>query len=132
MYEDQIRLLADGVKTNNEIAAILGIHRNTVQRTLTKLDLPRRKSGGVTGAGVGGLNSQYAGGRRVLLTGYAQVLAPSSHPYRLSTGYILEHRLVMEQTLGRYLQPTEVVDYIDGLRLHNAPSNLRLFSSRVS
>ena len=33
----------------------------------------------------------------------------------------------MEQELGRYLLRTETVDHIDGLRLHNDPSNLRLF-----
>tara|TARA_A100000172_G_C2994769_1_gene94134 strand:+ start:152 stop:595 length:444 start_codon:yes stop_codon:yes gene_type:complete len=40
-----------------------------------------------------------------------------------------EHRVVMEQKLGRYLLPEEVVDHIDGLTLHNAPDNLRLFPS---
>jgi hypothetical protein len=56
------------------------------------------------------------------------VLAPFDHPYRPKTGYIPEHRLVMEKKIGRYLLPTEVVDHIDGLRLHNAPENLRLYS----
>jgi hypothetical protein len=42
---------------------------------------------------------------------------------------MFEHRLVLEQTLGRYLRPEEVVDHIDGLTLHNSPENLRLFSS---
>jgi hypothetical protein len=45
---------------------------------------------------------------------------------------IYEHRLVLEQTLGRYLLPEEVVDHIDGLTLHNAPENLRLFSSNAA
>jgi hypothetical protein len=35
----------------------------------------------------------------------------------------------MEKKLGRYLSPEEVVDHIDGLTLHNAPDNLRLFES---
>jgi hypothetical protein len=44
---------------------------------------------------------------------------------------MFEHRLVLEQTLGRYLLPEEVVDHIDGLTLHNAPENLRLFASNA-
>jgi hypothetical protein len=40
---------------------------------------------------------------------------------------MLEHRLVMEKTLGRYLLPSEVCDHKDGLTLHNDPSNLQLF-----
>jgi hypothetical protein len=42
-----------------------------------------------------------------------------------------EHRLVLEQKLGRYLLPSEVVDHVDGLTLHNSPENLRLFSSNA-
>jgi hypothetical protein len=44
-------------------------------------------------------------------------------------GHIREHRLVLEAKLGRYLNPQEVVDHIDGLTLHNHPDNLRLFDS---
>ena len=33
--------------------------------------------------------------------------------------------------LGRYLDPSEVVDHIDGLHLHNAPANLRVFGSNA-
>jgi hypothetical protein len=61
------------------------------------------------------------------------VSAPVDHPHaRLlpgkNTPRIFEHRLVVEQRLGRYLDPLEIVDHIDGLTLHNAPGNLRLFA----
>jgi hypothetical protein len=39
-------------------------------------------------------------------------------------GYLLEHRYVMEQVLGRPLERTEHVHHIDGDRANNAPSNL--------
>jgi hypothetical protein len=42
---------------------------------------------------------------------------------------ILEHRIVLEKHLGRYLLPEERVDHIDGLTLHNSPVNLRLFAN---
>jgi hypothetical protein len=42
-----------------------------------------------------------------------------------------EHRLVVEQDLGRYLRPEEVVDHRDGLTIHNALSNLRVFPTNA-
>jgi hypothetical protein len=39
-----------------------------------------------------------------------------------------EHRVVMEEALGRPLRPGEVVHHIDGNHLNNAPENLRVMS----
>lgn len=44
-------------------------------------------------------------------------------------GYVREHRLVMEQKIGRRLKPGEVVHHIDGNRSNNDPDNLELFAS---
>lgn len=46
-------------------------------------------------------------------------------------GRMAEHRLVMESKIGRILEPSEVVDHIDGLTVHNHPDNLRLFASNA-
>ena len=46
-------------------------------------------------------------------------------------GYVAVHRLVMEEKLGRYLLPTEVVDHIDGDTQNNHPDNLRVFASNA-
>ena len=40
--------------------------------------------------------------------------------------YIYLHRAVMEQQLGRYLEPEEQVDHKDGDKTNNDPSNLVL------
>lgn len=53
-----------------------------------------------------------------------------SHPYCNSSGYVYQHRLVMEEHLGRYLLPEEIVHHKDGNRSNNKISNLTLFSSQ--
>jgi hypothetical protein len=54
------------------------------------------------------------------------------HPHKSRHGgYVAVHRLVMEEKLGRFLLPSEVVDHIDGNIRNNDLSNLRLFASNA-
>lgn len=79
---------------------------------------------------------RWKGGRKVRKDGYVLVVAPEGHPHpsdfhkRTGIAYILEHRLVMEGVLGRYLRPEEVVHHIDGDPSNNAPANLRLYANQ--
>lgn len=128
----RIANLADGKRSATEIAELLGLNARAVRKVMTKLDLPRLPAHSPTGA----RNASFAGGRRIDRRGYAWVSAPVGHPYApvlpgKNVPKILEHRLVLEAALGRYLLPQERVDHIDGLTLHNAPENLRLFSSNA-
>jgi hypothetical protein len=41
--------------------------------------------------------------------------------------HVMEHRLVMARMLGRPLTTRELVDHMDGDKLNNEPSNLRLY-----
>jgi hypothetical protein len=52
-----------------------------------------------------------------------------NHPYANIHGYVLEHRLIMEKKLKRYLKPNELVHHRDGNTLNNSISNLSLFNS---
>ena len=63
--------------------------------------------------------------------GYACVPAPSGHPFARTDGSILEHRLVMEQALGRYLEPHEIVHHKNGNRSDNRVENLELMDGRA-
>lgn len=42
-------------------------------------------------------------------------------------GYVLQHRLVLELKLGRFLGGLEIAHHIDGNTMNNSPENLMLF-----
>lgn len=54
------------------------------------------------------------------------------HPKADKDGYVLEHRLVMEEKLGRYLTDEEIVHHRDENRANNDISNLFLFPNNSS
>ena len=114
-------------KTSKEIANEIGCSAKHVQNILRINNLGRLNRGAMHGD----LNSSWRGGRIVDNDGYVSIPAPPNHPNPRSDGRIAEHRHVMERHLGRYLDPLEVVDHIDGLHLHNAPSNLRIFEKNA-
>jgi len=121
--------LYDGKRTSGEVAEIVGISKRYARKIATRYNLPRLHTGSRRGAN----NHQYVSGRRIDHDGYVLITAPEGHPYIRTrkgrvAGTMFEHRLVLEQKLGRYLLQTEVVDHIDGLTLHNSPENVRLFS----
>lgn len=51
------------------------------------------------------------------------------HPAATKNGYVMEHRLVMERTLGRALRPDEIVHHINHCRSDNRPENLEVLSN---
>lgn len=70
----------------------------------------------------------WKGGRWKVKTGYWKVKA-KGHPRGDSGGYVFEHILVMEKTLGRHLHEFERVHHKNAQRDDNRPENLELWGS---
>ena len=65
-------------------------------------------------------------GRQTSPDGYV-IIKAHGHPSANKLGYIREHRMVMEATLGRQLEPHERVHHRNGDRGDNRPENLELW-----
>lgn len=73
----------------------------------------------------GDKNYRWSGGRKKHSGGYILAYAPD-HPNRDRRGFVLEHRLVMEQHLGRFLGADEIVHHINENKEDNRIENLEL------
>lgn len=113
--------------TQPQAAKALGCERSAIERASKKMQLKNARTGPRAGQG----HQEWKGGRVLDKHGYVEVYAPLHPRAKTPTGRIVEHRLVMEVVLGRYLLASEVVDHIDNHPQHNWPSNLRVFASNA-
>lgn len=67
------------------------------------------------------------GHKKIRCDGYVSVYFPD-HPKSSSDGYVMEHVLVMECLVGRWLKDDEVVHHKNGNRHDNKKENLQLMT----
>jgi hypothetical protein len=120
--------LAEG-KTHQWIADQLACAPQTIGKLAQRHGFATQRRGPRPGPG----HPNWAGGVHIDKSGY-RCLWVEHHPHSKSrpgkartSGYVLEHRLVMEAHLGRYLDRGEVVHHKDGNKANNDIANLELF-----
>lgn len=107
-----------------QIATQLQSSQISISRLLAEVGVKTRganASGDRHGAWKGGVVSHGSG--------YVLQYVPQEHPMavmRTKTGYVMQHRLVMAEVLGRPLSSYETVHHINGNRTDNRPENLQL------
>ena len=122
--ECRLRSLVDQSLTLPEIGTALGVSVSAIERCMRTLGLRSKHGRGSPME----KNYFWKGGRAVDTDGYILVKSPD-HPYATKAGYVREHRLIMEEKLGRYLLPVEVVHHKDQNHNNNAPDNLQVFQT---
>lgn len=106
-----------------DIAAKLGCSKSLVERTAKRLGISKQRTGPKNGPRHPKWNNGLT-----MRKGYLLRYAPD-HPNAINGRYVAEHRLVMEQKLGRLLLRKEAVHHLDGNPLNNDIENLMLFQS---
>jgi len=118
---DTLQQIADELKANRRHVSAY-IREHEVQRPAHRQH-PPGKARNVHGAN----NPAWKGGRQIDKSGYVLLWQPE-HPQANRHGQVREHRIVMEEKIGRYMTREEVVDHTDGNTGNNDPENLRLFA----
>lgn len=126
-FDEVVRLYESGM-SQEEVAEALG--------TTQKVIYSRMKANGYTPRvaakrnQTGELNDSWKGGRTKQSSGYVYVKKPD-HPRALRVGdYVLEHILVAEDYIGRYLREGEIIHHINGIKDDNRVCNLYITSPR--
>lgn len=105
-------------------------HRRKIANALRGKPKPeehrRKLSAALMGRFRGEQGIRWKGGKNKQANGYVLVYCPS-HPHAYNGKYVPEHRLVMEELLGRFLSPEEIVHHKNGERDDNRRENLSLF-----
>lgn len=108
-------------ETLASIAERLGCSANVASKALTAAGVQSRRSG----PRIRRPEEKRRTDRQIDPAGYHLLFRPL-HPHANSLGYVREHRLVMEQHLGRFLSPTEDVHHRDQDKANNHIDNLEL------
>ena len=110
-------------ETQVALSARYRIHQTGISRLLTKRGIM------VKGKPRGEKHGNWKGGRITTKQGYIMLqVRPDSPFFSMATtgGYVMEHRLVMAQHLGRPLTKDETIHHINGKVTDNRLENLQL------
>ena len=108
----------------SEIAKECEVGITTVSRWAAKFRI--REIRIYKGSHRGSQNPYWGGGRyKDSVSGYIWVYNPK-HPSATRKGYVAEHRLVMEKSIGRYLRGNEIIRHKNKIKDDNKIKNLEI------
>ena len=73
-------------------------------------------------------NGYWHGGRKITKTGYVMILQKDHPRASANRGYVFEHDVVMENSIGRNLNKSEIVHHVNEVRADNRIENLSLMT----
>lgn len=121
--DDLLRLRSSQGRTVAEIAAEIGRPEEATRRAMVRRGIARQLP-----VARPHRNAFWRGGAIADKHGYILIHWPD-HPGATKAGYVRQHRILMERTLGRLLSDLEVVDHRNRDTSDNRDENLRLFST---
>lgn len=125
--DTNIKILKDNhnLMSNDDLAKLFNTSVGSIEAEAVRLKLVKSKQ---TRSKIH-KKGQHNTGRKPLIIkdGFTCIYMPD-HPYCDIDGYVREHRLVMEEILDRYLEPTEGVKHKNGNRADVRPENLEVFA----
>ena len=77
----------------------------------------------------GETSGRWKGGRVKEGGGYTMIRIYSEHPRKKTNGYVMEHILIAEKILGRFVKKEEHIHHINEVKSDNRPENLYLFKN---
>ena len=122
---EQMMKWIDEGKTHVWIASQMDCSPKYISQYCQRNGIKCQRRGPRSGEG----HPDWKGGRRLDRDGYVLVYCTSHPRKRKHSNVVLEHILVMEKHLGRYLLPCEVVHHKNKVKSDNRLENLELFST---
>jgi len=117
--------------SNEDLSIIFKRNVNSIQHKASRLELKKDKEVNIiirSKGNEGRKSCSWKGGRKLTAKGYVLILR-KGHPIADINGYVLEHRYIMCEYLGRILLPTEIVHHINFIKTDNRIENLKIMSN---
>lgn len=115
--------------SNDDLSKIFKRSVSSIQHKATRIGLKKDRDVNklIRSRAVSGeKGANWKGGKKISAHGYVLILR-KGNPMADVAGYVMEHRLIMSEHLGRILQKHEVVHHINGIKTDNRIENLKLF-----